>query len=168
MTARELMTERPVTASPRTTIAEAWDLMRELDVRHLPVIEHGAVIGMVSDRDLGNLDVVRVLAEEGEEALRRRLEMPVSTIMNQDVVTAGPELEMLDVIALLLEHRVGAVPVVVPGTQPLVGIVSYVDVLRAVAAELEEVRGIGRRPQAPATSRPPRARRSRPSGRRGR
>ncbi|HEX2440808.1 MAG TPA: CBS domain-containing protein [Methylomirabilota bacterium] len=154
------MTERPATVSPRTTLAEAWDLMRELDVRHMPVVERGTVIGMVSDRDLGNFDVVRVLAEEGEASLRRRLELPVSTIMSTDVAAAQPELEMLDIVALLLERRVGAVPVVSAGTQELLGIVSYVDVLRAMAAELEAVEEIRRQR--------PGARRSRPSGRRSR
>jgi acetoin utilization protein AcuB len=102
MTARELMTENPAAVSPRTTVAEAWDLMRELDVRHLPVIENDEVVGMLSDRDLGNLDVVRLLTEEGADALRRRLELPVIKIMSADVVAAEPELEMSDVIALLL------------------------------------------------------------------
>jgi acetoin utilization protein AcuB len=137
MTARELMTENPAAVSPRTTVAEAWDLMRELDVRHLPVIENDEVVGMLSDRDLGNLDVVRLLTEEGADALRRRLELPVIKIMSADVVAAEPELEMSDVIALLLEHRVGALPVLVPGTRKIMGIVSYMDVLRAVAAALE-------------------------------
>lgn len=39
MTAGELMTSNPATFTPRTTIAEAWDLMRELDIRHLPVVD---------------------------------------------------------------------------------------------------------------------------------
>lgn len=137
MTARELMTENPVTISPRATVAEAWDLMREMEVRHLPVIEAGAVVGIVSDRDLGNFDVVRLLTEEGAEALGRRLTQPIAEVMNTEVVAADPELEMSDVIALLLEHRVGAVPVIARGRRGLVGIISYLDVLRAVAAALE-------------------------------
>jgi acetoin utilization protein AcuB len=163
MTARELMTERPATTSPRTTVAEAWDMMRELDVRHLPVVERGAVVGMLSDRDFGNLDVVRVLADEGETSLRRRLELPVATIMSTDVVSVDPELEMHDVIALLLEYRVGAVPVVAPGSREILGIVSYVDVLRGVAAVMES-QEIGRRSPRPAPrsagARPRRGRRS--------
>jgi CBS domain-containing protein len=145
MTARELMTESPATVSPRTTVAEVWDLMRELDVRHMPVVEHGVVVGVVSDRDLGNLDVVRLLAEGGPDALRRRLELPVARVMQTDVVAAGPDLDIGDVIALLLEHRVGTLPVVVPGTRRVVGMVSYVDVLRAVATVLED-KAVGRRP----------------------
>jgi acetoin utilization protein AcuB len=137
MTARELMTRSPATVTPQTTTAEAWDLMRELDVRHLPVVDGEALVGMVSDRDLGNFDVARLLTEEGADTLRRRLTLPVIQIMSTDVVAAEPDTEMSDLIAMLLEHKVGALPVILPGTRQIVGIVSYIDVLRAVGDELE-------------------------------
>jgi acetoin utilization protein AcuB len=137
MTARELMTGSPATVTPQTTIAEAWDLMRELDVRHLPVVDGEALVGMVSDRDLGNLDVARLLTEEGADALRRRFTLPVVQIMSTDVVAAEPDTEMSELITLLLEHKVGALPVILPGTRQIVGIVSYIDVLRAVGDALE-------------------------------
>jgi CBS domain-containing protein len=41
MIARDVMTPNPVTVSPNTRVAEAWDLMRELDIRHLPVVQDG-------------------------------------------------------------------------------------------------------------------------------
>jgi acetoin utilization protein AcuB len=137
MTARELMTESPTTVTPTTTIAEAWDLMRELDVRHLPVVDGEALVGMVSDRDLGNFDVARLLTEEGAETLRRQLTLPVIQIMSADVVATEPDTEMSELIAMLLEHKVGAIPVILPGTRQIVGIVSYIDVLRAVRDALE-------------------------------
>jgi acetoin utilization protein AcuB len=137
MTARELMTGSPATVTAQTTIAEAWDLMRELDVRHLPVVDGEALIGMVSDRDLGDLDAARLLTEEGADALRRRLTLPVIQIMSTDVIAAEPDTEMSELIAMLVEHKVGALPVILPGTRQLVGIVSYIDVLRAVGEALE-------------------------------
>lgn len=132
MIARDLMTANPATVTPRTTIAEAWDLMRELDVRHLPVVDGDALVGMLSDRDLGSLDLVRLLTDDGADALRSRLALPVVQIMSADVIAAEPDTEMSEIITMLLEHRVGALPVVLAGTRQVVGIVSYVDVLRAV------------------------------------
>jgi CBS domain-containing protein len=111
--------------------------MRELDVRHLPVADGEALVGMVSDRDLGNFDLVRLLTEEGADALRRRLSLPVIQIMSADVVAAEPDTEASELIDLLLEHKVGALPVILPGTRKIVGIVSYIDVLRAVGDALE-------------------------------
>ena len=138
MTARDLMTPNPVTVSPRATVAEAWDLMRELEIRHVPVVEDGALVGMLSDRDLARLDVARLLTAEGADALRRELATPVIEVMSSDVIFVELETELSDVVGLLIEHRVGAIPVVRPDTRDVVGIVSYVDVLRAVQDLLEE------------------------------
>jgi acetoin utilization protein AcuB len=132
MTARDLMTPNPQTVRPETSLAEVWDVMRELDVRHVPVVLGGALVGVLSDRDLAHLDVGRVMTRQGAEALRRELTTPVFKVMSSDVVCAEPESELGDVIDLLLEHKVGALPVVRPDTREVVGIISYVDVLRAL------------------------------------
>jgi acetoin utilization protein AcuB len=132
------MTPNPVTVSPRATVAEVWDLMRELEIRHVPVVEDGALVGMLSDRDLARLDVSRLRTAEGADALRRELATAVTEVMSSDVIFVELETELSDVVELLIEHRVGAVPVVRPDTRDVVGIVSYVDVLRAVQDLLEE------------------------------
>jgi acetoin utilization protein AcuB len=132
MEARDAMTPNPVTVTPRATLGEVWDLMREADIRHVPVVDAGTLVGMLSDRNLGSLDVAGVLTTEGADALRRRLATPVVTVMSSDVLSVGEEDDLAEVIDLMLEHKVGAIPVVRSGTQELVGIVSYIDVLRAV------------------------------------
>jgi acetoin utilization protein AcuB len=136
MTARELMTEDPVTVSPQATIAEAWDLMREMDVRHLPVVERDVVVGMLSDRDVGSLEVERLLTAEGADTLRRRLARPVMDFMSSDVVTVEPGTDVGELITIFIEEKIGAVPVIDPETWRLMGIVSYIDVLRAVQEAL--------------------------------
>jgi acetoin utilization protein AcuB len=138
LTAHDLMTPNPSTVTPQTSIAEVWDLMRVLDVRHMPVVENEALVGMLSDRDLGSLEVTRLLVEEGAEALRRRLARPVVQLMSTDVVAAEPETDVSELVTLFLEHKVGAIPVVVPDTRRVVGIVSYIDLLRALRDELED------------------------------
>lgn len=138
MIARDLMTPNPETVTPETSIAEVWDLMRELDVRHVPVVRGGTLVGMLSDRDLAHVDVGRVLTVEGADALRRELTTPVIKVMSSDVICAEPETELGDVVGLLLEHKVGALPVVRPDTREVVGIISYIDVLRALRDLLEE------------------------------
>jgi acetoin utilization protein AcuB len=132
MKARDVMTPSPVTVTPQATLAEVWDLMREADIRHVPVVQAGVLAGMLSDRDLASLDVARVLTTEGADALRRTLAMPVVTVMSSDVIFVEAEADLGEVVELMLEHKVGAIPVVLPDTREVVGIVSYVDVLRAV------------------------------------
>ena len=132
MKVRDVMTPDPITVALDATLADAWDLMREADIRHLPVVQAGALVGMVSDRDLASLDVARVLATDGADALRRTLATPVVRIMSSDVIFVEMEGDLDEVIELMLEHKVGAIPVVRSDARDVVGIVSYIDVLRAV------------------------------------
>lgn len=138
MNTREMMTPNPITVSPKATLAEAWDLMREMEIRHVPVVEGGALVGMLSDRDLARLDLTRVLAVEGAGALRRELSAPIADVMSGDVIEVEPETGLDEVLDLLIEHKVGALPVVEPDSREVVGILSYIDVLRALRELLEE------------------------------
>jgi acetoin utilization protein AcuB len=138
MIARDLMTPNPLTVTPQASIAEAWDVMRELAVRHVPVVEDGVLVGMLSDRDLAQVDIARVLRVEGADALREELETPIVGVMSSDVISVEPETDVGEVISLLLEHKFGALPVVEPGTREVLGIISYVDVLRALQDLVEE------------------------------
>jgi acetoin utilization protein AcuB len=126
VTARELMTSNPTTVAPEASVAEVWDLMRELEIRHVPVVQDGALAGMVSDRDLGRLDITGMLAT------------PIVNVMSSDVIVVEPDSELSEIVELLLDHKVGALPVIRPDTREVVGIVSYIDVLRAVQDRLEE------------------------------
>lgn len=138
MIARELMTPDPLTVTPQASIAEVWDLMREADVRHIPVVQADGLVGMVSDRDLGRVDIARLLNVEGAGALRDELAMPIVGLMSSAVLTVGPEAEIGEVIDLLIEHKIGAVPVVREETREVLGIISYVDVLRGLSGVLSE------------------------------
>ena len=138
MTARELMTENPATLTAQATIAEAWDLMRELEIRHVPVIQGGALVGMLSDRDLARVGIGSLLMAEGAGGAGQDLGPSIGGLMSTDVIVVQPETELSDVIDLLVESRVGALPVVDPDTRAVVGIVSYIDVLRAIQDQLEE------------------------------
>jgi CBS domain-containing membrane protein len=137
MRVQDVMSQNPVTVSPETNVADVWDLMREHSIRHIPVLDRGALVGMLSDRDLAHFDMARLLNLEGADALRRALATPVAKVMSTDVVDVTPDAELGDVIDLLVENRIGAVPVVRPESQELVGIVSYIDVLEAIRDVLD-------------------------------
>lgn len=138
MNACDVMTPNPMTIRSQATVAEAWDLMREMEIRHVPVVDDGTLVGMLSDRDLGRLDVTRMLVAEGADALRQELAMAVAKVMSVDVIAVGPEAELGDIVDVLVEQKVGALPVVQPDTRELVGIISYVDVLRVLRDLLGE------------------------------
>jgi acetoin utilization protein AcuB len=132
MIARDLMTKDPMTLTEQATVADAAELMHERDIRHVPIVDReGALVGIVSDRDLGSLDLGRLIGDAGVEGLRAHLARPVVKVMTPEVVTVGPEDGLDELVDLMLESRVGAVPVVERHSRRVVGIVSYVDVLRA-------------------------------------
>jgi acetoin utilization protein AcuB len=138
MIVAELMTRDPATVAPGASIGEVWDLMRDLDIRHVPILDRGTLVGMVSDRDIAHLDLSAVLRLDGAAALRLDLARPIVSIMSADVIAIESESELSDAIALLIEHKVGALPVVRSDTRELVGILSYIDVLRAYQDSLAE------------------------------
>jgi acetoin utilization protein AcuB len=131
------MTLNPVTLTARASIAEAWDLMREMEIRHVPVVDGGMLVGMVSDRDLARVDVARVLMAGGAMGLEQELRTSIAKVMSTDVISVEPETELSEIVELLLESKVGALPVVEPDTRAVVGIVSYIDVLGALQDALE-------------------------------
>ena len=138
MIASEVMTRDPISVGPSTSVAQVWDIMREMEIRHVPVVERGKLLWIVSDRDLARLDVAGILTAEGAELLRRELSTPVVRIMSSDVISIDTDAELSDAIELLIEHKVGALPVVERETRELAGILSYIDVLKALLEHLDE------------------------------
>ena len=127
MNASDLMTKNPVTVNSSTSIFEAMELMMDKDIRHLPVVEKTELVGVVSDRDLRQFSWSVIT--EGAGA-KDRLRAPVSDLMSGDVLSVGLEADAAEVIDVFVENRVGAVPVVDEVSSDLVGIISYVDVLK--------------------------------------
>ncbi|MFZ9887130.1 MAG: CBS domain-containing protein [Myxococcota bacterium] len=134
MQIRDIMTEAPIVAHATTTVGDALLQMRDAQIRHIPVLERGELVGMVSDRDLRtwSLDtLMRLSPEQATARLRHR----VGALMTGVPITIEGEAELGEAIDLFLEHRVGALPVTAPDGS-LVGILSYLDILRAVREQM--------------------------------
>lgn len=133
MIALEIMSKEPIVVRVTDSIRRAISATKEGDVRHLPVLEEGRLVGIVSDRDLR--DAYRsVVHSAGVDD--SPLDESISRIMNSDVISVDAETDLGDVIDLMIEHKVGALPVVEADSMSLLGIVSYVDVLRAAREAL--------------------------------
>lgn len=139
MIVADLMTKDPVTVQSETTLGRAAEALFGSSFRHLPILRGTALVGIISDRDLRSLSMPRHVDQEALEGLKARYDQPVSTLMNHDVVSVDPESDISDVVNIMLEHKVGAVPVVAPSSGDLVGIISYVDVLRAIVDKLGDI-----------------------------
>jgi len=132
--ARELMTENVATVNPETSLAAALEIMQEKNIRHLPVVQDQRLVGMLSDRDLRGLGLRLVVDIESLERLESKLGATVGSVMSSNLLTVTEVTEAEEIIDLFVDEQVGAVPVV--EGQVLIGIVSYIDVLRAVREQL--------------------------------
>jgi len=123
---RDSMTRDVVTLSPQTTAAEALALCREKGIRHLPVMEEGRLVGMVSDRDLRS--ATPALGDPARaEALQR---IRVWGVMVRNVLTAHPEDPIEQAANTMREKKIGCLPVV--EAEELVGILTSSDVMEAL------------------------------------
>jgi acetoin utilization protein AcuB len=138
MIVQEIMTRDPFVAFAGDTIRAVTAKLAEADVRHLPIVERGILIGMISDRDLREVVPSPLDLVEHPQAAQRTLAQPISSLMSSDVVSVSAGDDVVEAIDLMIEHRIGAVPVIDPSTSELVGIVSYVDALRAAREVLSE------------------------------
>jgi len=133
--AKDIMTENPVTSTELMSVAEALGLLYELDVRHLPVVRGRELVGIISDRDFN--EFTGAAEDDVIDAVESARSATVGNFMNTSPVKVDPETNVRDVVELMLLHRVGAVPVADLDTGDLLGIVSYVDLLRVLQETLE-------------------------------
>lgn len=132
-TASQLMTPNPFVIPSSAKVAEAVSALQNLEIRHLPVVDgRGALVGMVSDRDLSSLTLPTYVDGEWIGSIRVALDARIDSLMNSDVRSVGEETPADEIVDLLLQEKIGAVPVL-DAEGRLAGIVSYVDLLRKLA-----------------------------------
>jgi CBS domain-containing protein len=129
------MRRDPATVAPHSPLLEAVGIMVDRGVRHIPVVDDDRrVIGIISDRD------VRTAIGDPLEALHGDLpeleELRVAGVMTTHVTTVSESASLAEVAHHFMDERIGALPVV-DDRQRLVGIVSYVDVIRALQETLD-------------------------------
>ena len=122
---RDSMTREVVTVGSETTAAEALALCREKGIRHLPVLEGGRLVGMISDRDLRSATPALGDSDRAEALERIR----VADEMAREVATVRPEDPIEEAAIEMYERKIGCLPVV--DDDDLVGIVTSSDVMRA-------------------------------------
>jgi len=131
----DVMTKDPLTATPNETIGQADELMNANKIRQLPVVQARELVGIVTDRDIRSFLSGSLL--DSPEAREKALNTKIGEIMTTDPVTVSPEDDLQEAVELLIEEKFGGIPVV-EQSEGLVGIVTYVDVLRCFLTRLQE------------------------------
>lgn len=113
-----------LTVDPDTSVREALEKMEDISAGTVVVMEGGAVVGMVSERD-----VIRKVVLQGQKIDK----VKVRELMSTDLTTIKPETSLDDCMQLITEKRIRHLPVLCNGS--LCGIVSIGDVVKYLIVE---------------------------------
>ena len=135
---RDWMTRNLVTLSPEASVAEALTLCRKRRIRHIPILEEGRLVGIVSDRDLR--DASPALGDA--ERLLALQETRIGDVMTREVITADPQDSIENAAQEMYEHKIQSLPVIAEepvvdeasavAEEELLGIITSSDVMRAL------------------------------------
>ncbi|WP_373048790.1 CBS domain-containing protein [Vulgatibacter sp.] len=139
MKVRAWMTPNPWTVGKDQTLAVAHRLMRQHEIRHLPVLHGGALVGLVSQRDLHLIETLQDVQQDA---------VPVEDAMSPEVYAVAPGDDVAKVAAEMARRRLGSAVVVEKGK--VVGLFTTTDALLLLAEVL-------RRSRRPVTKKPPSA-----------
>jgi CBS domain-containing protein len=135
MQVRQLMSGDVVTLEAGTTLDIADDIMTLKRIRHLPVLDNEILVGVVTQRDLFRAGLSSIL-EFRKHAVKEWLaQIQVREVMTENLVTIGPDASVEDAVALMVDHKIGCLPVV--AEDKLVGLLSETDCLRYLRRILE-------------------------------
>ena len=137
MTVREIMMSAPVTLGPGDTLDLANDIIYLGRVRHIPIVDGGKLVGVVSQRDLFGTATTAILGLKSRPKKALLKSFQIKDLMRTPVITIPPQAAVKDAARLMADKKVGCLPVVDNGS--LVGLITATDILRYVAtAESEE------------------------------
>jgi acetoin utilization protein AcuB len=131
----DVMTKDPLIVTPSETIAQADELMAENKIRQLPVVKERELIGIITDRDIRSFLSGSLLS--APETREKALDTKIGDVMTRDPLTLSPDDELREAVELLINEKIGGIPVV-DEAEGIVGIVTYVDVLRCFLNRLQE------------------------------
>lgn len=123
------MTKHVVTTTRQTPIANTHQLMREKNIRRLPVVDNGKLQGIVTIGDVREASPSDATTLSIWELNYLWAQLTVEKIMTRNVLTVNPETPILDAAELMLEHKISGLPVI-DENRKLVGIVTESDIFR--------------------------------------
>ena len=131
MKARDIMTRELTTVTPEQSVLECSQILKEKGFKHLPVLERGRVVGVVTDRDLKRVSASDATTLEIHELLYLLDKLIVAKVMTRDVVHIAADASVNDAARMILERKVGCLPVL--EGDALVGIITRDDLIALLA-----------------------------------
>ena len=137
LTVGDYMSVDPVTVAPTDSLQRVIELLRRRDIRAVPVVEDGKLVGIVTDRDVRQVAPAYPLFRDEEEIRRYTENLTVTAAMSADPMTVSPLTPLVEAAKILETYRISSLPVV-EGFR-VVGILSVTDLLRVFVAQNTEM-----------------------------
>jgi CBS domain-containing protein len=133
MKVKDIMVKEVATLDINDELSLANDIMRLGRIRHLPVVEGSRLVGIISERDLFRSSLAHALGY-GDQASRDLMKtLRIKDIMVSGVITIPPDMELCDATKLMVEEKIGCLPVVEDNR--LVGLITETDILMQYVKE---------------------------------
>jgi len=129
MLVKDWMTEDVIVLDENASIMKASQIMKENNIRRIPVVRAGKLVGIVSDRDIKEATPSKATALDVHELYYLLSEVRVKDIMTPDPITVRPEDTVEYAAVLMLENRISGLPVVDEENR-VVGIITQTDVFK--------------------------------------
>lgn len=133
LTVGDYMSVDPVTVAPQESLQRVIELLRRRDIRAVPVVEDGKLVGIVTDRDVRQVAPAYPLFRDDDEIRRYTENLTVTAAMSADPMTVSPLTPLVEAAKILETYRISSLPVV-EGFR-VVGILSVTDLLRVFVAQ---------------------------------
>ena len=134
---RDWMTADPITAPPTMTLPEALQVMARHNIRRLPIVEKGKLVGIVTRGDLRGAQPSRATSLSIFELHYLVGRITLDQIMTCDPLTVNDDTTVQDAARLMLQRKISGLPVVHDGK--LVGIITESDIFRLVVRTWEDL-----------------------------
>jgi acetoin utilization protein AcuB len=133
---RNWMTPNPITISPSTTLPQAQQIMMEKKIRRLPVIWNNHLVGILTLGDIREAKPSDASSLSVYELNYLLDQLTVKAIMTSDPVTVHPDSTIARAAQLMLDNKIGGLPVVEDGK--LVGIITEMDFCRLIVSQFDK------------------------------
>lgn len=131
MFVKDRMTPNPIYGSPEMAVTEAQEMMAENKIRHLPILENGQMVGLITQSSLRSALPSDISSFSRFEISYTLSKVKAGSIMIKDVITIEPDTPIEDAAQIMADRKLGAMPVLEDGK--LVGIISGEDLFIAMS-----------------------------------
>ncbi|NTW03651.1 MAG: CBS domain-containing protein [Oscillochloris sp.] len=130
----------PVTINLASPVSDALALMREHDVRRLPVVvDTGELRGMITQGDIRGADIMRVAGLDPLDIAQALRRVKVYEVMTHDPLAITPETGLREAAMLMIENKIGGLPVVDEQNR-VIGIITESDLFETLVLQLDNTK----------------------------